>query len=149
VIEGRITVQKFDRFGCYEGSVEGRNTLLLSGMDRVWALVTGANGEHFDNLTAQIGVGDSAAPADAGQMGLQALTNTAWHGMEPMYPAIAGGVLMLKAVFGPTEANFDWNEFVVRHAMDGVCLDRGVEKMGKKPVGSVWIANVDLFLQRR
>ena len=58
------------------------NCLLNTGIDEMWDLITGDSANHFNNASAQIGVGDSNTAANATQTDLQAATNKTYKGME-------------------------------------------------------------------
>ena len=63
--------------------VEGEGNCLLNiGIDEMWDLIVGDSANHFNNASAQIGVGDSSTAADATQTDLQAATNKTYKAME-------------------------------------------------------------------
>jgi len=124
------------------------NCLLNSGIDEMWDLITGAvsGADHiFDNAAAQIGVGDSTTAADATQTDLQAATNKTYKGMETSYPTSTSQKATFKASFGSTEANYIWNEWVVKQSTSGKCLNRKVEPLGTKTTGT-WTLEVSITL---
>ena len=124
------------------------NCLLNTGINEVWDLVTGAvsGADHiFDNTHAQIGVGDSNTAADATQTDLQAATNKTYKNMESGYPTSTSQKATLKASFGDSEANYTWNEWVVKQSTSGKCLNRKVENLGTKSSGT-WTLEVDITL---
>jgi len=129
--------------------IEGEgNCLLNTGIDEIWDMVTGAvsGADHiFDNSHAQIGVGDSATAAQSSQTDLQAATNKTYKGMESGYPTSASQKVTLKASFGDAEANFTWNEWVVKQSTSSKCLNRKVENLGTKSSGT-WTLAVDITL---
>jgi hypothetical protein len=129
--------------------IEGEgNCLLNSGIDEIWDLVTGAvsGADHiFDNTHAQIGVGDSNTAADATQTDLQASSNKTYKGMESSYPISTGQKATFKASFGDSEANYTWNEWVVKQQTSAKCLNRKVENLGTKSSGT-WTLEVDITL---
>lgn len=89
---GHLRVDKYDVHGAFIETVEAHNLFLTSGINQLWALITGASGDTFTNATATIGIGDSNAPAAAAQTDLQASTNVAYVGMASGYPvALAVG----------------------------------------------------------
>ena len=129
--------------------IEGKgNCLLNSGIDEIWDLVTGAtsgSGHIFDNSYAQIGVGDSDTAAQATQTDLQAASNKTYKGMESGYPTSTAQQAVFKASFGNSEANYAWNEWVVKQSTSGICLNRKVENLGTKASGT-WTLEVEITL---
>ena len=137
--------QLFTPYEVIEG--EG-NCLLNSGIDEIWDLVTGvvSGSDHiFDNAHAQIGVGDSDTAAEATQTDLQAASNKTYKGMESSYPLSTSQKVTLKASFGDAEANYNWNEWVVKQSTSAKCLNRKVENLGTKSSGT-WTLEVDITL---
>lgn len=138
-------VEFYRLFAPYE-VIEGEgNCLLNSGIDEMWDLVTGASANHFDNTNAQIGVGDSSTAADATQTDLQASTNKTYKGMETSYPTSTSQKATFKASFGSSEANYAWNEWVVKQPTSAKCLNRKVESLGTKSTGT-WTLEVSITL---
>jgi len=126
--------------------IEGEgNCLLNSGIDEMWDLVVGDSSNHFDNTNAQIGVGDSDTAANATQTDLQAATNKTYKGMEIGYPTSTSQKATFKASFGSDEANYAWNEWVVKQSTSAKCLNRKVENLGTKTSGT-WTLEVSITL---
>jgi len=126
--------------------IEGEgNCLLNTGIDEIWDLVTGASANHYDNTNARIGVGDSNTAANATQTDLQAATNKTYKGMETGYPTSTSQKVTFKASFGSTEANYAWEEWVVKHSTSAICLNRKVESLGTKSTGT-WTLEVQISL---
>jgi len=126
--------------------IEGEgNCLLNTGIDEIWDLVTGASANHYDNTNARIGVGDSNTAANATQTDLQAATNKTYKGMESGYPTSTSQKATFKASFGSSEANYAWNEWVVKHSTSGICLNRKVDSLGTKSTGT-WTLEVEISL---
>jgi len=137
--------QLFKPYEVIEG--EG-NCLLNSGIDEMWDLITGAvsGADHiFDNTHAQIGVGDSNTAANATQTDLQAATNKTYKGMESGYPTSTSQKATFKASFGASDANYTWNEWVVKQSTSAKCLNRKVENLGTKTSGT-WALEVSITL---
>lgn len=135
-------------FQPYEVIEEEGNCLLNTGIDEIWDLVTGAvsGASHiFDNAAAQIGVGDSNTAADATQTDLQAATNKTYKGMESGYPTSTSQKATFKASFGSSEANYAWEEWVVKQSTSAICLNRKVESLGTKSTGT-WTLEVEISL---
>jgi hypothetical protein len=121
------------------------NCLLNTGIDEMWDLVTGVSANHFNNASAQIGVGDSNTAADPSQTDLQAATNKTYKGMESGYPTSASQKATFKASFGVSDANYAWNEWVVKQSTSAICLNRKVESLGTKS-GGTWTLEVYITL---
>jgi beta-glucanase (GH16 family) len=137
-----------ERFQPYE-VIEGEGNCLLNvGINEMWDLITGevsGSGHIFDNAAAQIGVGDSSTAADPSQTDLQAATNETYKGMENGYPTSTNQKTTFKSSFGESEANYAWNEWVVKQATSGKCLNRKVESLGTKSSGT-WTLEVSITL---
>jgi len=126
--------------------IEGEgNCLLNTGIDEMWDLITGDSANHFNNASTQIGVGDSDTAANATQTDLQAATNKTYKGMETGYPTSTSQKATFKASFGASDANYTWNEWVVKHATSGKCLNRKVNALGTKSSGT-WTLEVSITL---
>ena len=135
-------------FEPYEVIKQEGNCLLNSGIDEMWDLVTGvvSGAAHiYDNAAAQIGVGDSSTAADATQTDLQAATNKTYKAMEAGYPTSTTQKVTLKSSFGTADANYVWNEWVVKQATSLICLNRKVEALGTKSTGT-WTLEIDITL---
>jgi hypothetical protein len=133
------------RFKPYEVISGEGNCLLNSGIDELWDIVCGDSANHFNNAGAQIGVGDSNTAANATQTDLQAATNKTYKGMDSGYPTSTSQKATFKASFGASDANYAWNEWVVKQATSGKCLNRKVESLGTK-TGGTWTLQVDITL---
>ena len=135
----------YERFKPYE-VIEGEGNCLLNvGIDEMWDLIVGDSANHFNNANTQIGVGDSNTAANATQTDLQATTNKTYKGMETGYPTSTSQKATFKASFGASEANYTWNEWVVKHASSGKCLNRKVDALGTKSSGT-WTLEVSITL---
>jgi hypothetical protein len=137
---------EFHRFFVPYEIIEGEgNCLLNTGIDEMWDLIVGDSANHFSNTTAQIGVGDSSTAASPTQTDLQAATNKTYQGMESGYPTSTSQKATFKASFGDSEANYTWNEWVVKQSASAVCLNRKVESLGTKS-GGTWTLEVNITL---
>ena len=129
--------------------IEGEgNCLLNTGIDEIWDLVTGAvsGADHiYDNAHAQIGVGDSTTAADATQTDLQAASNKTYKAMESGFPTSTTQKATFKSSFGSDDANYAWNEWVVKQSTSAKCLNRKVESLGTKSSGT-WTLEVSITL---
>jgi len=138
--------EEFHQFFTPYEVIEGEgNCLLNTGIDEMWDLVTGGSANHFDNTNAQIGVGDSDIAASATQTDLQAATNKTYKGMESGNPTSTTQKATFKASFGSSDANYAWNEWVVKHSTSAKCLNRKVESLGTKSSGT-WTLEVSITL---
>jgi hypothetical protein len=130
--------------------IEGKdNCLLNTGIDEIWDLVTGAvtGANHiFDNTAATIGVGDSSSAAVASQTDLQAAVNNVYKGMEAGYPTSTAQKITCKSSFGSSDANWVWNEWVVKQSTSGKCINRKVASMGTKASGATWTLEITVTL---
>ena len=124
------------------------NLLLNEGITELLNLLIGGTATPYNNANARIGVGDSTTAAAATQTGLQAATNKAWKGMDAGYPQVSGQTVTFRATFGPTEANFSWQEFTIVNAADdtGKNLCRKVENHGTKASGDTWVVSVQITI---
>jgi hypothetical protein len=132
----------FKPFDVIEG--EG-NCLLNTGIDEMWDLIVGDSANHFNNASAQIGVGDSSTAASPSQTDLQASTNKTYKAMESGYPTSTAQKATFKSSFGASDANYVWNEWVVKQSTSAKCLNRKVDSMGTKS-GGTWTLEVSITL---
>jgi hypothetical protein len=121
------------------------NCLLNTGIDEIWDLICGDSANHFNNTGALIGVGDSNTAASASQTDLQAASNKTYKGMDSGYPTSTTQKATFKSSFGASDANYAWNEWVVKQATSGKCLNRKVDSLGTKS-GGTWTIQVDITL---
>jgi hypothetical protein len=146
-VRGHLLVEKFDAEGNLFDTVEVDNIFLTTGINEIWKLVTGQSANTFTNAQAQIGIGDSSTAATAGQTDLQAATNKTYKAMNGSYPSVpAAGAVQFQSTFASADANYAWQEFVVKHGTSAICIDRGVASMGTKASGTSWTATVTLTI---
>jgi hypothetical protein len=146
-LRGLWRIEKYDENGNLIETSEFENLFLNSGINEIWKLVTGNGGTAFTNSTAQIGVGDSTATESATQTDLQATTNKTYKGMDSGYPTSGTGQqAVFKATFSGSDANYSWNEFVIKNSTSGICLNRKVSNQGTKASGQTWVITVTLSL---
>jgi len=130
--------------------IEGEdNCLLNSGIDEMWDLITGAvtGASHiYDNAAAQIGVGDSSTGAAATQTDLQAAVNKTYKGMEATFPTSTTQKVTMKSSFGSSDANYAWEEWVIKQSTSAKCLNRKVASLGTKVAGSTWTLEITITL---
>ncbi|OGO23780.1 MAG: hypothetical protein A2144_08955 [Chloroflexi bacterium RBG_16_50_9] len=132
-------------FRPYETREGEGNCLLNTGIDEMWDLIAGDSANHFNNASAQIGVGDSSTAASPSQTDLQAASNKTYKGMESGYPTSTTQKATFKSSFGASDANYVWNEWVVKQATSAKCLNRKVDSMGTKS-GGTWTLEVSITL---
>jgi hypothetical protein len=138
--------EEFERaFRPYEVRCGEGNCLLNGGVDEMWDLICGDSANHFNNAGAQIGVGDSSAAAAASQTDLQASANKVYKGMDSGYPTSTAQKATFRASFSAGEANYAWNEWVVKQSTSGKCLNRKVDSLGTKS-GGTWTLQVEITL---
>jgi hypothetical protein len=143
--EGR-EAEFHERFKPYEIIEMEGNCLLNTGIDEMWDLITGAvsGADHiYDNAAAQIGVGDSDTAADPTDTDLVAAVNKTYKGMEDGYPTSTSQKATFKSSFGSDDANYTWNEWVVKQSTSTICLNRKVESLGTKATGT-WTLEVSI-----
>jgi hypothetical protein len=146
-VRGHIRIDKYDADGQLYDVTEAENIFLTAGINEIWKLVTGQSANTFTNAQAQIGIGDSATAAAAGQADLQAAANKTYKAMQASYPSVpSAGAVQFQSVFGSADANYVWNEFVVKQGTSGICIDRGVSSMGTKAAGTSWTVTVTLSI---
>ena len=130
--------------------IEGEdNCLLNSGIDEMWDLITGVvtGASHiFDNAAAQIGIGDSATAANATQTDLVAAVNKKYNAMEVGFPTSTSQKATFKSSFGSADANYVWNEWVVKQGTSSKCINRKVDSMGTKASDTTWTLEVTVTL---
>ncbi|MBA7475721.1 hypothetical protein ES707_11094 [subsurface metagenome] len=132
-------------FSPYEVVRREINVLLNTGIAEMWDLIIGGSANHFTNAVSQLGVGDSSTAAAAGQTDLQAATNKQYNAMEATFPSRLDQTLSFKSSFGDAEANYAWEEWVVKQSTSGICLNRKAESLGTKASGT-WTLEVAITL---
>ena len=146
-VRGHLRIDKYDAAGKLYEVTEAENIFLTVGINEIWKLATGQSTATFTNATATIGIGDSATAAAAGQTDLQAATNKTYKAMAATYPTVpSAGAVQFQSVFASADANYVWNEFVVRQGTSLICIDRGVQAMGTKASGTSWTATITLSM---
>lgn len=105
------------------------------GRDHFATDLIGSSVIEFDNASAHLGVGDSNTAFAKGQTDLQAASNKFRRPMEASFPNVpsAANIIEFRALFGTSEANFDWQEWGIFNALaNEVMLSRKVESLGIK-----------------
>ncbi len=117
--------------------------LTNAGRNLIAAALVGDAYTPYNNANAYIGVGDGTTPFDKAQTDLQG-TNRLRKGQMAGYPTRSNNIINWRSSFGPTEANFAWNEFgVFNAATGGTMLLRFVQSKGTKQSGDTWEINIE------
>ena len=146
-LKGHWTIERFNEDGKLIGKSEFDNVFLNSGINEIWKLVCGNAGTAFTNALATIGVGDSTTAEDPAQTDLQAVTNKTYKGMEASYPTSGTSQkATFQSSFGSADANYSWQEFVIKNSSSLICLNRKVSNQGTKVSGQTWVLTVELSL---
>lgn len=146
-VRGHIRIDKYDADGRLYGVTEAENIFLTAGINELWKLVTGQSANTYTNAQALIGIGDSSTTAVAGQTDLQAATNKLYKAQNGSYPTVpSAGAVQFQSTFASADANYAWNEFVVKQNTSAICIDRGVSAMGTKASGTTWTVTVTLSI---
>jgi hypothetical protein len=121
---------------------------LNEGINYLWRLAMGETGLTPFSSNSCIGVGDGTASASATQTGLLG-TNKYYKQVDSGYPQVSGTQIIFQATFGPTEANFAWNEWTVANGCgdEYINLNRKVEPLGTKSEGATWVLQVVLTIE--
>ncbi len=145
----------------YEVKIDEGNVGLSLGITRALSLMTlsgTSGGLVWNNANTCIGVATSASAAAAADYGLQAAAATSataqeFHKMDATtYPAVSGSNLIVRSTFGATEANFAWNEFIIKNATyntdstSGRALIRKISAQGTKVSGQAWEATITVTM---
>jgi len=146
-----------ERFGNYKADrflkpsqklIVPHNLLLNEGITEALLLITGGGATPFSNGNARLGVGNGTAPALPNQLGLQGASKV-YKTMEATYPQISGTTAVFRSVFGPSDANFDWQEFSLCNGPDEALdenLNRRVQNAGTKANGQTWTLDLSITL---
>lgn len=121
------------------------NCLLNIGISELWDIFIGNSINIFDNDYAQIGVGNSNTAALANQTDLLG-SSTEYVEMDVSYPLVSSQTVIFRSTFGSSEANFSWQEFVIKQSTSGICLNRKVYNNGAKSSGMTWVVTVNIAL---
>ena len=129
-----------ERIEPYEVIEREGNILLTVGAERIWQLVANVSAIHFD-ATTTIGIGNDNTAANAAQTDLIGASKK-YNAMEATFPSIVDNVITFKSSFGAAEANWAWEEWVIKRT---TCLNRKVEVLGTK-AGGTWTFEVTITL---
>ena len=136
--------------------LETANVLLQTGMLEMWDLIKGTvSTNHLFNATdTKIGIGNDATAADPAQTDLIGASKT-YNAMDSGWPktrtddgALGWGVFQTKATFATGDANYAWNEAVVKNtnASSLKCLCRAATGWGTKTSAATWVATHTITL---
>jgi len=119
-------------------SLTANNLWLTVGWTELLKIITGASTSLFDSTNAQIGVGSDATAAATSQADLIG-GSTSYKGMVSGFPSTpASGTVQFKSVFLTSEANFAWQEAVIKNSVSGICWNRYANSWGTKTSSEVW-----------
>lgn len=123
------------------------NIALNEGLQELIDLICGLGSPvKWDNAHAYLGVGDSSAGEAAIQTGLQAATNKIYKPMDTSYPVRTNQTVEWRATFGPSEANYAWEEYTVSNSSSdsGKNLNRKTASKGTKISGETWTLSLQI-----
>jgi hypothetical protein len=126
------------------------NLLTTAGLTRITNLLTGGGSPALTATTARLGVGNSSTVELVTNTDLGAASgagNRQFYVMDLGYPAVSAGVLVVRATFAASDANFAWAEWgidigtptVANGTTVNACLmNHKVAAMGTKASGGAW-----------
>ena len=116
------------------------------GRNLIAAAIIGDAYTTFSNANAHIGVGDGDTAFAVTQTDLQG-ANKFRQPMEAAFPTRDVNMLSFKAIMGPDDANFAWQEWAIFNAdAAGDMINRLVEYNGTKISGQTWIFECELII---
>ena len=71
--------------------------------------------------------------------------NKQYNAMLATYPQVGSQKVTFKSSFASGEANWTWNEWVVKQATSATCLNRKQENLGTKTTGT-WTLEISITL---
>jgi len=124
------------------------NLLLNEGINAILHLLIGDGTiTPYNNLNAQIGVGDSTVAEVATQTGLQAVTNQLYVPLNTGYPSISAQTVNFAGTFGSSQANWAWNEVTIENSLAaGLNLNRKVFNGGVKTTPAIWSITLSITI---
>lgn len=103
----------------------------------------------FNSANAHLGVGNGTAAESPNHTDLQGSSKFR-KSMDAGYPQLdtsSGVVMKFAATFGPSEANFSWNEYgIFNAASGGTMMLRKVQSFGTKQSNQAWRLEVTVQL---
>ena len=149
---GKIVIEKFAKgvnpaTGKPYQVIKSTNLFLTAGINELWSLISGGSSNHFDNTNTLMGIGDDNTAPAAGQTDLLG-TNKTYKGMETGFPDTpTAGAIKFKSIFGTADANYAWNEFVIKQNVSGICINRATSSnWGTKTSGETWTVTATLSI---
>lgn len=140
------------------------NLLLIGGGSLLWQYAIGNGGADtaralLNNANAFIGVGDTGTAPASTQTDLQASISASrtYKAMDTSYPLVVFGTsvsgthnrITFRSTFGPSDANYAWNEWVVKNNGSfgsGTTLNRKADSLGTKVNTATWVLTVTIDL---
>jgi hypothetical protein len=131
--------------------IEG-NALTTVGLNRLTAVMIGANTGTMDSTRVRLGVGDNATAFALGDTALSTGANAYYRVMDATYPTQANGVMTFAASFATGEANFAWAcwgldlgtaTVTSSGTVNAVLVNRKVAALGTKASGT-WVLTVSV-----
>jgi len=152
-LKTKITIRKFEDEEAhkndkpYEVRQDEGNVGLNEGIQELWDLACGlGTPTPYDSTNAETGVGDSTVAEDPTQTDLQGVNKT-YKGMDTGYPVRSAQTISFRSTYGGAEANYDWNEFIVRNGATALKdLIRKVSAQGTKVSGQTWELTIDITM---
>jgi hypothetical protein len=121
------------------------NVLTNAGITALLTLLIGGGGTPFNSSNCHLGVGNSSTAENPSQTDLQGSSKE--RKIVDSAPSRTAQTLTFVSTFGPTNANFSWNEFgIFNAASGGTMLSRKVSSLGTKASGSTWVLTVTLTI---
>lgn len=149
LIERYADDDAYQRKEPYDRSIINGNIALDTGKAEILNLTIGGSANHFDATNTVLGVGDSTTAEAATQTDLQAATNKTYKACDTGWPklvttTVTNDTIEAKATFGSADANYAWNEFVIKQNTSAICLNRKVSEQGTKASGQTWVLTLKL-----
>jgi len=114
------------------------NTWLTTGWNELLKLIAGASANHFDGTNTQIGVGNDNTAAAATQTDLIGASKTYKTVSSGSPTAPASRQTTYSAAFLTSEANYTWNEAVIKNSVSAICWNRIVLAGDVKDSTQAW-----------
>jgi hypothetical protein len=136
----------------YERLDREGNMLMYGGAGAIYLrLLGGTTVPPFDASNAHLGIGDDNTAEDPEQIDLQAAVNKHYQLVDSVQHTdgtdAAAATVVFTATFGANDGNFAWNEWGIFNAASaGRMLNRKVETLGTKTVGTTWTLSVTITL---
>jgi hypothetical protein len=129
----------------YEVLESHHNKFLVTGMNELFHLVIGSSANHFSEAKSEIGVGTDATAEDEVQTDL--IGTPSYKAMDTGFPTHAvDKQAIFKSIFGISDGNQSWQEFVIKQTDSSVCLVRIVADKGTKSSGETWTVTITCIL---